>query len=174
MFVVLTLALGAAQAHAEFYRWTDKEGREFYTNEKEKIPAEYRGSARPVDVNDERVSIGRKPDAGGARTVKVPEHKDAHGRGEEYWRKRAQKLRRQLRQQQDDHAVVLKQLEAAEEQPGSVGASAQQKKKAASAESLKKKKTQLETKIARTKRELEVDLPEEARKADAYPGWIRE
>jgi hypothetical protein len=33
---------------------------------------------------------------------------------------------------------------------------------------------QLEKKIAIAKRKLDVDLPEEARQADAYPGWIRE
>jgi hypothetical protein len=32
----------------------------------------------------------------------------------------------------------------------------------------------LEKEIAQTRRRLEVDLPEEARRADAYPGWIRE
>ena len=40
--------------------------------------------------------------------------------------------------------------------------------------SLEKKKTALEKDLTRKKHELEVELPEEARKADAYPGWIRE
>jgi hypothetical protein len=40
--------------------------------------------------------------------------------------------------------------------------------------SLEKKKIKLEMDIAKIRKTLEVDLPEEARRADAYPGWIRE
>ena len=47
-------------------------------------------------------------------------------------------------------------------------------KKKKSAESRSKKKIQLEKKFTVAKRKLEVDLPEEARRADAYPGWVRE
>jgi hypothetical protein len=172
VIMIAALLLAAAQARAEFYRWTDRDGREFYTNEKEKVPAEYRGSARPVEVHEERVNVGEKPGAGGTRTVKAPEHKDKNGKGEEYWRKRAEKLRRQLRSQQDDFDMVQKQLEAAEK-PKTVGASSDSSRSASTA-SLRKKKSQLEKKIGRTKHELEIDLPEEARKADAYPGWLRE
>ena len=173
LVVVLAFVLGAAHAHAEFYRWTDGDGREFFTNEKEKIPAEYRGSAKTVEVHDERVSIGEKQAAGGTRSGKVSEHKDKYGKGEEHWRKRAEKLRRQLRKEQDEYDLVVQQIEE-REHPTSAGTPAQQKKKAAGLASLKKKKAQLEKKIARTKRELDVDLPEEARRADAYPGWVRE
>jgi hypothetical protein len=167
LLVVLTLVLGAAQAQAGFYQWTDRDGREFYTNDQEKIPPEYRKSARPVDVPEERVSVGQKPAAGRSKSAAVSEHKDRNGRGEEYWRKRAQKLRKQLREQQEDHDALRKQIAAAEAQ-----SSAGMAKR--STASLKKKQADLEKKIARTKRELEVDLPEEARRADAYPGWLRE
>jgi hypothetical protein len=155
------LILATVQAHAEFYTWTDKDGKEFYTNEKEKIPAEYRGTARPVEVREDRVSVQQKPAAGGTAAGRTTEHKDKHGRGEDYWRKRAQKLRHQLREQQDEHDVVVKQI-------------AEQEKKGASTSSLKKRKQQLDRKIARTRHELEVELPDEVRKANGYPGWIRE
>ena len=174
LIIVFVLAAGAVPARAEFYRWTDRDGKEFYTNEKEKIPAEYQNTARPVEVRDERVNVGQKPAAAGAQKVKkTPEHKDKYGHGEEYWRARAGKLRRQLREQQQDYDDVLKQIETHERQATAGGSSARGKKASGTA-SLRKKKSQLEKKIARTRRELEVDLPEEARKADAYPGWLRE
>jgi hypothetical protein len=158
--VVIMLVLATVQARAEFYTWTDRNGKEFYTNEKEKIPAEYRGTAMPVEVKEDRVSVQEKPAAGGT-AAKTAQHKDKNGKGEDYWRKRAQKLRHQLREQQDDYDVVVKQI-------------AEQEKKSAGTATLRKQKLQMEKKIARTKHELEVELPEEARKADAYPGWIRE
>jgi hypothetical protein len=155
------LILSTVPAHAEFYKWTDKDGKEFYTNEKEKIPQEYRGTARPVEVKEDRVSVEPHPAAGVTGAGKAAEHKDKYGRGEDHWRKRAQKLRNQLREQQDEHDIVVKQI-------------AEQEKKKGSTSSLKKKQLQLEKKIARTRHELEVELPDEVRKAEGYPGWIRE
>jgi hypothetical protein len=37
-----------------------------------------------------------------------------------------------------------------------------------------REKIRAEKNIAKAKKSLEVDLPEEARKAEAYPGWIRQ
>jgi hypothetical protein len=169
MAVLLLLLLAPSRARAEFYKWVDRDGREFITNEKEKIPPEYRGAAKPVEVRDDRVSIGQSPAADKGRPAKVAEHKDKYGRGEQYWRTRAEKLRRQIRDQQDEREFLVKQERDDESNPKK---SASSKKKAKS--SRDKKMAKIDTKIAKLKRELEVDLPAEARKADAYPGWIRE
>jgi len=170
--IVLAVLMSLAaftDARAEFYKWVDRDGREFITNEKGQIPAEYRSSAKPVEVRDDRVSVGKgqAPDKG--KPVKIEEHKDTYGRGEQYWRKRAENLRRQLREQEDERELLVKQ----EKEEGSRPAkSASARKKAKS--SRDKKKAKIDKKIAKLTRELEVDLPEEARKADAYPGWLRE
>jgi Domain of unknown function (DUF4124) len=161
--------IAATAAHAEFYRWVDRDGKEFFTNELEKVPQEYRGSVQTVKPDESRVSVEDRPSA----AVKPPglsgEHKDRNGRGEEYWRRRAANLRLKLRDQQDDYANVLKELERQDQKTGN---SAGKRKKALSG--LERKKVKIEKDISRTRRMLEVDLPEEARRADAYPGWIRE
>lgn len=156
--------LAAASAHAEFYRWVDREGKEFFTNEPQKIPLEYRDRAEKVTPDDSRVSVENKPMLRGTKTAKAAAHKDKDGRGEEYWRKKASILRTKLRDQQDEYAAAVKEL-------NSENSGKPSKKKRAS---LEKKTAKLEREIAKTKRKLEVELPEEARKADAYPGWIRE
>lgn len=166
---VLVLA-AATPAAAEFYRWVDRDGREFFTNELEKIPAEYRASARPVEVHDERVSVGNAPMAAPSRPVVVKEHRDKNGRGEEYWKKRAENLRRQIRDQEAELDHLARQEQ--QEQNSSRKTSAKNRKKSQAAH--EKKRTKIEKKIAKLKRELDVELPEEARKADAYPGWVRE
>jgi len=166
--VLMSLA-AFSDARAEFYKWVDRDGREFITNEKEKIPAEYRGSAKPVEVRDDRVSVGRSAAADKGKPAKIEEHKDKYGRGEQYWRKRAEKLRRQLREQEGERELLVKQEKDDESNPKK---SASSRKKAKS--SRDKKKAKIDKKIAKLTRELEVDLPEEARKADAYPGWLRE
>jgi hypothetical protein len=161
------LLLVAADARADFYKWVDGNGKEYYTNDKSKVPYQYRDRATSVEMHDERVSVGDKPTGKAATAGK--EHKDKQGRGEEYWRKKAAKLQLKLRDQQEDYHLVLKQLEDEDRKPKKPGA-----KKKRSHSALEKKKTKLEKDMARTRRMLEVDLPEEARKADAYPGWIRE
>jgi hypothetical protein len=164
LLLILAVVLAAGHARAEFYRWTDRDGREFYTNEKGKIPPEYRDSARPVEVHEERVSVGGTPAGPADRTAVIKTHKDRNGRGEEYWRKRADTLRRQIREQETAYDRVVKQQQE-EERSGRMSEKSKKKYRA----SLEKK----QEKLAGLRHELEVELPDEARKADALPGWLR-
>lgn len=167
MVVVGGLLLFAPDARANFYSWVDREGNQFYTNDPSKIPPEYRSRASTVEPDTGRVNVGGDASpAAGPRTA-VAEHKDKYGRGERWWRDRASKLRRELQDLQDDYDLVLKQeRELHDKQSG-------RKKKKGSETQLAKKKAQLEKKMKQSRRKLEVDLPEEARRAEAYPGWIR-
>lgn len=164
LLAVCFLFFPAPAVSAEFYRWVDKDGKENFTNEPSKIPSEYRQQSSSVDVGSERVSIGDKP--AGAGSAKGTEHKDKNGRGEEWWRRRAGNLRQEIRDLEDEHALVLKKEQEQERKAGG--------KKSKSRTNYEQKKMQLEKKITQARRRLEVDLPDEARKADAYPGWLRE
>ncbi|HWR72397.1 MAG TPA: DUF4124 domain-containing protein [Nitrospirota bacterium] len=155
----------APAVSAEFYRWIDKDGKENFTNEPNKIPSEYRQQSSSVEVGSERVSIGDKP--AGAGSAKGSDHKDKNGRGEEWWRRRAENLRLEIRDLEDEQTLVLKK-EQEQERKATGG------RKSKSKTNYEQKKMQLEKKIAKARRRLEVDLPEEARRADAYPGWLRE
>jgi len=176
--VVLTIylylfLLSASVSRAEFYHWVDKDGKEFYTNERAQVPKEYQNTATAVNPDESRVSVGERPVAKGKPKTSLKDHKDKYGKGEEHWRKRAEKLRKELVALQDRYDLVLKQEKEDENKPKKLAANnGSQKKK--SRTSLEKKKTALEKDLTRKKHELEVELPEEARKADAYPGWIRE
>jgi hypothetical protein len=172
--LVLTVFLfSSSSANAEFYRWTDREGREFYTNEQSKIPSEYRETAKPVEVREDRVSVAAQPATPARPDLRAAAHRDKNGRGEEYWRTRAMNLRRQLRELEDEREIVAKQIEELERPVTADGVGKHTKKKKNLA-GLEKKRTQLDKKIVRKRHELEVELPDQARKADAYPGWIRE
>ncbi len=165
ILAVCVLLLFATAARAEFYRYVDGDGKEVFTNDLKQVPPQYRGSVTVVQPDESRVSVGNEPPSRGKSTARTGEHRDKYGRGEEYWHRKAANLRLKLRDQQDEYDAVVKQLDD-QEKPKKTG----KKKKS----SLEKKKTKLEKDIAKTRRQLEVDLPEEARRADAYPGWIRE
>jgi hypothetical protein len=167
LLAVCFLLFSATAVNAEFYRWVDKDGKENFTNDPVKVPPEYRDHSAPVEIREERVSVGDKPTAPNKATVSVKEHKDKYGRGEEWWHRRAENLRLKLRDLQDEYDLVLKK-ERDRETKQTIG------KKKKSKTNYEQKKMKLEKDLARARRALDVDLPEEARKADAYPGWIRE
>jgi predicted nucleic acid-binding Zn-ribbon protein len=175
--VVLTIylfLLCTSVARAEFYHWVDKDGKEFYTNERTQVPKEYQNTATAVNPDESRVSVGERPVAAGKpKKTSLKDHKDKYGRGEEHWRKRAEKLRKELAALQDRYDLILKQEKEDENKPKKLAANSGSHNKK-SRTSLEKKKTALGRDLTRKKHELEVELPEEARKADAYPGWIRE
>lgn len=163
------LLFSASHASAELYRWVDKDGQEFFTNERTKVPQEYQSRATTVKTDDNRVSVGGKTALPHAASVEFKEHRDKNGRGEEWWRRRAGNQRLELRKLEDDLDLLLKKEQDQEKKTTRI--SGKKKKPSAAGD---RKKMQLEKKVALAKRRLEVDLPEEARKADAYPGWLRE
>jgi hypothetical protein len=130
------------------------------------VPPAYQKSATVVKPDANRVTVGEVPAVSGAARSGIKEHKDKYGKGEAHWRNRADKLRKQLRALQDKYDLIVAQEKDQEGRPRKL---TDKKRK-----SIAKSKAQLEKKIGQKKRELEVDLPDAARKADAYPGWIRE
>jgi hypothetical protein len=154
------LLFSASHAPAELYRWVDKDGQEFFT---------YQSTTRLVKTDDNRVSVGGKPAVPHSPAVEVKDHRDKNGRNEAWWHRRAENQRLELRKFEDELDLLLKKER---DQEKHVTRTSGKKKKSSAAHD--KKKAQLEKKIAQAKRRLEVGLPEEARKADAYPGWLRE
>ena len=163
------LLFSASHAFAELYRWVDRDGQEFFTNERRAIPREYQSTATAIKTDDNRVSVGGKPALPHSPPVEVKEHRDKNGHNEAWWRRRAENQRLELRKFEDERELLLKKER--DQEKNSTRTSGKKKKSTAAHD---KKKLQLEKKIAQAKRRLEVDLPEEARKADAYPGWLRE
>jgi len=173
VLAVCLLLFSASFARAEFYRWVDKDGKEFFTNEREAVPQEYQSTATAVNPDERRVSVGGKPAKTGKQAIASQDHRDKNGKGEEYWRKRAKKLRKELAALQGKYDLALKQEKEIENKPKKLDSRYSDTTKK-SRNSLEKKRSELERDLARKKHELEVELPDEARKADAYPGWIRE
>ncbi|OGW41173.1 MAG: hypothetical protein A2010_01835 [Nitrospirae bacterium GWD2_57_9] len=167
LLLLCFLVFTATSAHADFYRWIDRDGKEFFTNDRKQIPPEYQDRATVVKPDENRVTVSGRPDRTARASAPASEHKDRHGRGEDYWRIKAANQRLKLRNQQDEYDLVLKQIE----QENSRSKRTKGSKKTST---LEKKKLKLEKEMTQTRRMLEVDLPEEARKADAYPGWLRE
>jgi predicted nucleic acid-binding Zn-ribbon protein len=172
VLTVFMLFLSASFARAEFYHWVDREGKEFFTNNREQVPQEYRNNVIAVKPDENRVSVGKKSASTGVSSPSRNDHKDKYGKGEVHWRKRATKLRKELAALQDKYDLLLKREREDENKPKKL--TAKNSSKTMNSRSSQKKKETLEKDISRKKHELEVELPDEARKAEAYPVWIRE
>jgi len=168
--LVVVLCFVSSTAWAEFYRWKDAAGHEYYANDLLQVPQEYRASAEKMEPDVSRVSVGaRLPKAAVSAPGSAGKYRDRNGRGEDYWRIRAAKLRKEISRFQNELDVITKQEADEKERPARLMG-----RRTGSAATRDRKKAQLGHKIARLRRELEVELPDEARRADALPGWIRE
>ena len=160
------------QARAEFYRWVDKDGKEFFSNDRKQVPPEYRDSAAVVKPDENRVSVSNKASRSGAgtsRSGRASTGTSTAGARSTGAGKRPISAS-SCGTSRTNMISSCKQTRGA----GAATPTKEQRQKEKVHAGLEKKKMKLEKEIAQTTRMLEVDLPEEARKADAYPGWLRE
>jgi hypothetical protein len=95
---------------------------------------------------------------------------DARGRGEEYWRREAERVRDRVRAMETQaDELRLKIAERAEEAGRQITRGRRGSSGEGSAATLRARLFALERRM----REMEVDLSERARRARALPGWLR-
>ncbi len=166
--VFLIFFLTPSLSQAAFFTWTDSSGREWYVDEIEKVPPEYRGQAKNLSQTNGEVNVGntvRKDVRPGVPSVP---HADSSGRGESFWRGQADELRRQIRLEEDSIAFFKeKRADCEESQKNIVG----RRRDCSRLYGENQKRSEWRIQQLRTK--LDVDLPEDVRKAGAYPGWLR-
>lgn len=131
------------------------------------------GTAKPTPVTvaedegvEDRASAGDKPEG-----AEIPDHVDRRGRGEAYWRGKADRLRRTLANAEADLRLAQAEAGRWEREVPAFDAAAQ----ATWARELARMRGNVDrarVRVERARKELE-DLSDEARRADAYPGWIR-
>ena len=173
---IILLLLPFAEAHADLYSWTDSAGNKYFVDDLTKVPPGYRSQAQNREAAEE-TQAGREErtiSSNYYRTSKASdnrgktEHRDKNGRGESYWRNKAENLRQQLQDEQVNYETLNKQQSECEGMQLYVRGLPKD-----CASKYRNQKIKSEQKIERIRKSLEIDLPEEARRADAYPGWIR-
>jgi len=178
LLIAILLLLPFSAARAEFYSWTDKNGNRYATDDLSKVPEAYRAQAI-VNMAPDEVSPGPAPSARDRQSEQAAPrkrerqsstgdvHLDKYGRGEEYWRSRADDLRQSIEQMKQDRESSYDQERACEQKRVAYLG------KTVDCSRYQVYRAQIERNIERARKRLEVDLPDEARKADAYPGWLR-
>ena len=95
---------------------------------------------------------------------------DAHGRGEEYWRREAERVRDRVRALETEaDELRLRVSERAEEEGRSLGRGGRGSTGRGSVATLRARIEALERRM----KQMEADLSDRARRARALPGWLR-
>lgn len=95
---------------------------------------------------------------------------DAHGRGEEYWRREAERVRDRVRAMEiEADELRLRVSERAEEEGRSLGRGGRGSTGRGSVATLRARIEALERRM----KQMEADLSDRARRARALPGWLR-
>lgn len=171
IFLLLLLLLTPAASLGTVYQWLDEQGNVGFTDDPEKIPEKYRQSATRLDgtTTPKKPKTNTTPtgpsstDATGNAAVL-----DDQGHDEQWWRARVQELRHRK-----EVLLAEKERLTANMDPlgklglGSIEANQQAKE-------MKERLEQIDSEIEGIEYDLTVQLPEEAQKANAPPGWLRE
>jgi len=170
IFLLFLLLLTPVVLQGAVYQWLDEQGNVGFTDDPEKIPEKYRQSATRLDE-----SIAKKPKTN--ITPTVPPSTDAtendavldnQGHDEQWWRARVQELNHRK-----EVLLAEKERVTASINPlgnlglGSIEANQQAKE-------MKERLEQIDSEIETIEYDLTVLLPEEARKANTPPSWLRE
>lgn len=167
ILIFLFIIFHAAGARAELYKWIDSAGRVNYVDDLSKVPSEYREQA--VKPAAPEITVQSQSASSNAYEGRA-QYRDTSGKGEIWWRNEADGIRTQIRHSEEDLEYFYGfQRDCEESQKNIISARNRDCGSLYSGNIERVKAT-----IERLKKRLEIDLPEESRKAGALPGWLRE
>ncbi|MBI3804832.1 MAG: DUF4124 domain-containing protein [Nitrospirae bacterium] len=162
--LVLLLSLTSFVTAVEIYRWLDETGTPHFTDDPAKVPPAFRKNAT---VEELKAMPSVKPIVP-LESTDVSPPTDREGHNEEWWQAEIGKWR--TKKEEAAHKLAEAEARLAQVQYGNEGISSRM---AETGDLLKEIEMQKEA-IRKAEEMIRTVLPEEARKADAPPGWLRE
>jgi hypothetical protein len=168
----LLLASVSISDAATIYKWVDKYGSVNFTDDLNKVPFEYRNQIQIEETMDPGKTQVLPPAP--ASVQKTGEDKrDAHGRGEQYWKETVRPWKEQLKQAQEDYKNTNMKIEDALEMvKGRFYSHTQYNFKRVEVEQLMAERVTCEAKMKEAN-EMLAKIAKEAEDAKADPEWIR-
>jgi hypothetical protein len=169
--LILFLVLPSVSHAAEIYKWVDKDGTLNFTDDLNKVPAEYRDQVKTEEVKDSEKTQTSTPDAASVQKTKE-EKRDSRGRGEEYWKELVRPSKKQLKQAQEDYKNTnMKIDDALEVAKGRFLSKTQYNFKRQEVERLMEERVVYEARIEEAEKML-AKIGKEAEEAKADPAWL--
>jgi hypothetical protein len=167
----LFLLLMPISTWAAIYQWTDEKGNIAFTDDPNSIPEKYRDNATKMD--DPKVPQKPKTDTSPAAppamnpTNDTPDLDD-EGHDEQWWRTRMQDLRHRKESLLSEKKGLMGRVSSL----GRLGLGNIEEND--QAKEMEIRIQEIDSEINKIDNELTVIIPDEARKANAPPGWLRE
>jgi len=169
--LILLLLISPELSFAQAYKWIDEKGSIHFTDDILQVPERYRSEVEKIGLPEEKapaIAEDKSPPKGKGNTSK-----DRFGRGEEFWRARADEWRKKLKTLQERlDALRVKYNELTERFNDS--------KSSVERANLRKERDQIKSEMDQSKNQLEEakvmlekKIPEEAELAQAKPEWIK-
>ena len=168
----LLLVLVSISNAAPIYKWVDKDGTANFADDLSKVPPEYRDQVKREEVKDSPQT--QTPSPAPASVQKTEEEKrDAHGRGEEYWRETVRPWKKQLKEATEGYENTNRKIDdALEVVKGRYYSHTQYNFKRIEVEQLMAERGTYEAKIKEAN-EMLAKIAKEAEEAKADPEWLK-
>ena len=157
---------------ASIYKWVDKNGSVNFTDDLSKVPPEYRDQIQIEETRD--VEKTQTPSPAPASVRKTEEEKrDAHGRGEEYWRETVRPWKKQLEEATEAYENTNRKIaDLHESLRGRYLSKTQINFRRIDVENLMQERGTYEAKMKEAN-EMLAKIAKEAEEAKADPGWLK-
>jgi len=163
----------------DIYQWVDEKGTIHFTDDMSLVPERYRDQVqkrRPLQEPSPPLSPQvSKEEKTGKESESASERKDLLGRGESWWKAKAEEWNEKLLEAQRNcetaHAGYKKKekkVEGAKFQPKSL-----QRKLKTELKALEEKENDWKKQVEEAKNMLEKVLPKEAEESNADPNWVK-
>lgn len=152
---------------AQVYRWEDEQGVIHMTDDLQKVPEEYRERTREIILPKEKEVVSSLPKTEGSQVITPYKDADLVGHDRKWWQNRVREWKQKKTEAEQQLAEARKQLNMI---PLNLSFPIRLQTKQ---EILQDIET-YEKKVQEAEQVLSEELPEEARRAGAPPGWVRE
>ena len=171
LVIALVLAVEPCAVAGVFYKWIDRDGVVQLTDDLAKIPRDRRGGAQEILVpnepnRDEAQTPSPSPESESEKS-KPSGDLDLRGHDRQWWQSRMQEWRNRKADAEGSLVDARDRLRRERFLDSNVGTYQRQQEILAEISTYEKQ-------IREADRMLTDDLPEEARKAGAPPGWLRD
>ena len=174
MTVMLACSSGAADQGQYLFQWTDEKGMMHITDSLDKVPTQYRSRAQSMRQSgavEETVQEQPVP-AGGA--VRDQNAADAEADLKESWQGRILDAKRRLADAENRSQALEQRKQSIMAQWGASGATLPPQEVLDQVKQIDRDVEKTRQEISDIRNEINVGIPDEARKAGVPPGWLRE
>jgi hypothetical protein len=172
ILLILLFIVTTKLAFAEVYKWVDDKGVVHFTDDIMQIPEKYQPLAEKMELPEGKIETKIEEDSISKKKQDI--YKDRLGRGEEYWRGRAEEWRNKLKELQGRVESLRIKYNELTEKFNDSKSTAERAILRRERDQVKNEMDQYKIQIEEAKNILEKKLPEEAELYKAKPEWIKQ